>query len=136
VHENRGERERDPSPDHDRERVVLLVEDDVLVRFISADILRDGGYEVVEAANGEEAMQCLASGLRIDIIVTDIRMPGAIDGLKLVELVAQDFPHLPVLVISSHLPRSGTAPSGYLAKPFSSEALLGKVRALEAGHAH
>ena len=65
-------------------RVVLVVEDDVLVRVVLADSLRDAGYRVIEAANVTEALAVFESGESVDAVFTDWEMPGEMDGLALV----------------------------------------------------
>src|SRR5438309_346091 len=84
--------------------LVLLVEDDVLIRLSTGDILRESGYKVVEAADGEEALGLLGAGLTPDLVISDIRMPGPTNGLKLLRVVKEQYPGLPVLLASSHLP--------------------------------
>src|SRR6478609_4568056 len=61
-------------------RTVLVVEDETLIRIYVADELRAAGYEVVEAGSGEEALGLLGSASDIDVILTDIRLGGTIDG--------------------------------------------------------
>jgi CheY-like chemotaxis protein len=116
-------------------RLVLLVEDEILVRISSADLLREAGYRVVEADNGEAAVSLLEAGINPDLIVSDIRMPGAIDGLQLLALARSQFPHIPVLLASSHLPLTGDEEQDvqFLPKPYQPAALLGAVRDLTGG---
>jgi CheY-like chemotaxis protein len=64
-----------------RRRGVLVVEDEILVRLTIADHLRGAGYEVVEAANATEAIAVFASGELVDVVFTDVQMPGAWTGL-------------------------------------------------------
>ncbi len=64
-------------------RRVLLVEDEFLVRLILSDALSDAGFEVTEAADGEEGVRLLEASPRFDVIVTDLHMPGSVDGLSL-----------------------------------------------------
>ena len=82
---------------------VLLVEDELLVRMIIADTLRDSGYAVIEAFNGDEAISILAAGAPIDLVITDVRMPGSADGLDVLHFVRRTRPELPVVVTSGHL---------------------------------
>ena len=70
-----------------RRWAVLVVEDEILVRLTMADCLRAAGYVVVEAANATEALAVLTSGEPVDVIFTDVRMPGAMDGLMLARWV-------------------------------------------------
>lgn len=64
-------------------RRVLLVEDEFLVRLILSDALSDAGFEVVEAGDGEDGVRLLESSPGFDVIITDLQMPGPVDGLSL-----------------------------------------------------
>lgn len=79
--------ERMPTPDRPPLAHVLVVEDEVLLRMSIAEALRASGYRVAEAANGDEAQALLLAGLRVDVIFSDIRMPGALDGVALAQWV-------------------------------------------------
>lgn len=69
-------------------RTVLVVEDEVLIRFLMADALVDAGFVVIEAGNVHEALAVLGANADIDALVTDVDMPGALNGLDLVRMVA------------------------------------------------
>jgi CheY-like chemotaxis protein len=110
--------------------VVLLVDDEVLARDSTAAMLVELGYEVVEAASGEEAMRIVLSGRPIDILVTDHLMPG-MSGAELAGAVRLSRPGVPVLVVSGYaeaipadLPRLG--------KPYRRAELAAGVTALVA----
>jgi CheY-like chemotaxis protein len=62
---------------------VLLVEDELLVRELASEDLGDAGFEVTAAGNGDDALALLREGRRFDLLFTDIRMPGVVDGLHL-----------------------------------------------------
>jgi DNA-binding response OmpR family regulator len=84
-----------------RPNIVLVVEDEILIRLALADHLRDTGLTVYEAANGEEAVDLLTHhGRDIDAIFSDIMMPGAVDGLALHAWAAAHCPGLPVILTS------------------------------------
>lgn len=99
---------------------VLVVEDEFLIRMIVADHLRETGFTVVEACSGDEAITILKSGVLIDLVFTDVRMPGATDGLALLAYVKRTQPDTPVVITSGHL-APGLALSGgatqFLSKP-------------------
>ncbi|MGR4862188.1 response regulator [Caulobacter sp. LARHSG274] len=82
--------------------LILVVEDDVFTRFAVGDHLRDCGYEVLEAETGQEAIDLLASGAAVDVVFTDMQMPGDIDGFGVVRWLREHRPELPVLVASGH----------------------------------
>jgi CheY-like chemotaxis protein len=117
-----------------RQRVILVVEDDILVRVTVADYLRDAGYKVIEAANAAEALQIFASGEPVDVIFTDIQMPGAMDGLMLARWVRDHHPETEVLVtsgkggdgVSSEL----IAGDAFFPKPYRLDAVAARIRAL------
>jgi CheY-like chemotaxis protein len=100
---------------------VLVVEDEPLVRTMFAEELRHGGYPVHEAANAAEALSILRSsaGTRIRLLLTDLRMPGALDGGDLVHRVRADYPALKVVMVSAESPEPSVRHEldRYFAKP-------------------
>jgi CheY-like chemotaxis protein len=82
---------------------ILLVEDEVLVRLVIADHFRSEGLKVIEARNGDAALSVLQAIHPINLVITDLRMPGSVSGVMLVELVKRKF-GLPLIVISGNLP--------------------------------
>lgn len=99
---------------------VLIVEDEFLIRMLIADHLREIGYTVIEAFNGDEAIAILKTGAPFDLVFTDVRMPGTSDGMAVLEFVRQTRPELPVLVTSGHLNPDlahAAGASGFLNKP-------------------
>jgi CheY-like chemotaxis protein len=111
---------------------VLVVEDEILIRMLVSESLRHAGCEVVEAATAEEALEVLSATHGPDVLVTDVRMPGALDGLELASRVRKARPGLKVVITSGHAPAQNTAglADAFLAKPFALEHLVGRVRAL------
>ncbi|WP_205666108.1 response regulator [Aquabacter cavernae] len=100
-------------------RTVLVVEDEPLLRLVLSDLLRARGITVVEAASAGEALDLLAAGVEADLIFTDVRMPGPIDGLELSRRVRATCPDLPVVVTSGHLESSLVDPGvAFLRKPY------------------
>lgn len=80
--------------------MVLLVEDEAIVRMNTADILSDLGYAVIEAANADQALEILAKRADIAIVFTDINMPGSMDGLKLAKAVHDRWPPVKLIITS------------------------------------
>jgi len=112
---------------------VLVVEDEFLIRMIVTDHLRETGYTVVEACNGEEALALLMAGAQIDLVFTDVRMPGPIDGIELLAYIKRSNPDLPVLVTSGHLEPAkayGGGAAGFLPKPCTQDEVLLAIRAV------
>jgi two-component system, response regulator PdtaR len=111
--------------------VVLLVEDEPLVRLTQVDILREAEFWVVEAQDADEAFDILKRRPDITAVLTDVDMPGSIDGLEFARLVRQGWPEVGVLVISGKTaPGPGELPLGadFLHKPVRPAAL---IKALE-----
>jgi two-component system, response regulator PdtaR len=88
---------------HADTRVVLLAEDEPLIRFDIAEELRQLGFQVIEAGNADEAIDVLKSTARIDLVVTDVRMPGDRNGLDVARAVREKRPGAKVIVMSGHL---------------------------------
>ncbi len=82
---------------------MLLAEDEILIRMDVADALREAGIEVVEVGTADDAIALLKSSLAVDLILTDINMPGTADGIALASYVARERPGLRVAAMSGHL---------------------------------
>lgn len=121
-----------PAAREPRGQTVLIADDEEPVRRVASRLLVRNGYDVVEAANGAEALRMLAAGDgTIDILVSDIIMPE-MGGLELARRVATDFPALPILLISGYsdsqeLGQSIPAELDFLQKPFSGTELTAAV---------
>lgn len=106
---------------------ILLVDDDPLVRFLVANHLQEGGFDVIEAESGDAALPLLEMGADLAGLVTDVQMPGCLNGFDLARIARERWPALPIVVVSGFAPPGlGGIPAGaaFLAKPFSSEELL------------
>jgi PAS domain S-box-containing protein len=118
-------------PRQGRGETLLVVEDEDSVRQLAARLLRDSGYEVIEAAGGEEALEALDGG-PVDLLLTDVVMSG-MSGRELAERLTASRPELPVLFMSGYtddvVVRHGVARDGrsFLPKPFTRETLLRAV---------
>ncbi len=116
-----------------RQPVVLLVEDEPLVRTLQVDILRDAGFWVLEAQDADEAFEILKRRRDVRAILTDVNMPGSLDGFEFARLVAQGWPEVGVLVISGKAsPSEGDLPPGatFVAKPVRPAALVEQIQAV------
>jgi CheY-like chemotaxis protein len=103
--------------------VVLIVEDEFLIRMEAVDIVRAAGFEVVEAGNADEAILILESRLDITVVFTDIQMPGSMDGLKLAAAIRGRWPPIKIVATSGLLDiGKDDLPSGsrFLPKPYTS----------------
>jgi CheY-like chemotaxis protein len=105
---------------------ILVAEDEVLVRLDVSECLRAKGYNVLEASNAEEAIQILKSGQAVSLVFTDVRMPGALDGLDLARYVRTHHPEVPVLITSGHLPADEMPEElgQLIAKPYRMEMIM------------
>jgi CheY-like chemotaxis protein len=114
------------------QRRILLVEDDVDVRMVMRGELEASGYQILEAANGLEALNVWKTNAsRIDLLLTDIVMPGGLTGWDLVDRLREERPGLKVVLVSGYNPdKSGKKRphSLVLPKPFSLESLIETVR--------
>jgi two-component system, response regulator PdtaR len=115
--------------------VILVVEDEFLVRILEVDILRDAGFRVVEAQDADEAFEMLRRRPEIAAVLTDVDMPGSLNGFEFARLVKQGWPEVGVLTISGKaLPTPGDLPDRveFVRKPFRPQALLERVHNLVA----
>jgi two-component system, response regulator PdtaR len=83
-----------------RQAQVLVVDDEILVRLDVADFLDTAGFDVVMAENAEDALCLLRDHADIDAVITDIQMPGVMDGLELTVAIAKNWPEIFVIVVS------------------------------------
>ena len=82
---------------------VLVVEDELFVRLMAVDAIEDAGYVAIEAEDGDKALAMLDGRDDIDILFSDIKMPGTLDGLALVQKVRERWPSMPIILTSGHL---------------------------------
>lgn len=111
---------------------ILLAEDEILVRLMVADELRAEGYTVVEAANADEALTVLRSNSAVDLLITDVRMPGTLDGLGLARLVRAEYPATKVVIASGHMASSEAAQwvDAFISKPYDFPKLATHIKTL------
>jgi CheY-like chemotaxis protein len=105
---------------------ILVVEDELLVRMCAASCLMQAGFDVIEAADGDEARCAFEARGDIALLFTDVDMPGSLDGLSLAREIRRRRPGLPVIVTTGKVtPREDQMPSGgrFLAKPYVPEVL-------------
>lgn len=114
-----------------RPMTILVVEDELLIRMSSVATLEDAGFWVLEAQNSAEALAVLACHSEVSIMMTDVRMPGHINGLELVARVQIDHPTIRSIVVSGHttaMDASNAGAIGFLPKPYMADTLLQAVR--------
>lgn len=102
--------------------VILIVEDESLVRMSAVRLFEDAGFEVIEASNADEAIRILESRKDIRVVFTDIQMPGSMDGLKLAHAVRNRWPPMKIIVTSGReLLTEQNLPDGgrFVPKPYN-----------------
>ncbi|CAA9365750.1 MAG: hypothetical protein AVDCRST_MAG90-3369 [uncultured Microvirga sp.] len=112
----------------DKPLVILVVEDELLVRLLANDILEEAGFHTIEARDGQEALAILELHPNVQLLFTDATMPN-VDGFTLAKVVAERWPHIDILVASALSPPAGALPDGaaFLAKPYDRDKLLTAV---------
>ena len=113
-------------------KAILVVEDDFLLRLVISEELAALGFRVIQAASADEALRVLEAGILIDLIVTDVRMPGTLDGLELARRVRLNWPRLKVIVVSGDLPSMPSDGSAdlFFAKPYNPAYVCDAVKQL------
>ena len=117
--------------------VVLIVEDEFLLRIEAVEMVKAAGFEAVEAANADQAIEILEARRDITVVFTDIQMPGSMDGLKLARAVRGRWPPIKIIATSGHHHvRENDLPEGgrFLPKPYSPMQVNGVLRELVAGN--
>ena len=120
-------------PQSDKTDVVLVVEDEALVRVAIADDLRDAGFTVIEASNADEAIRQMTANPAIRVLFTDIDMPGSMDGLKLSAFVHDRWPPVRIIVTSGkQRPTADQIPDAgiFLSKPYTPNGVVDAIRTL------
>ncbi|HEY0184519.1 MAG TPA: PAS domain S-box protein [Rhodopila sp.] len=115
---------------------VLVVDDEPSIRMLVAEVLHDLGYTPIEAADGLAALKVLQSNVRIDLLITDVGLPGGINGHQMVDMARQTRPDLKVLFMTGY---AGNAAAGgeplnagvyLLTKPFAMDQLASRIRTI------
>lgn len=86
-----------------KNQVVLVVEDEPLLRLMAMDLVEDAGFQVVEAADADEAVAILETRTDIRIVFTDIDMPGSMNGMKLAAAVRDRWPPIEIIIVSGQV---------------------------------
>ena len=115
--------------------VVLVVEDEPLLRMAAVDVVEDAGFEALEAGTAAEAAQLLESRPDIRVVFTDIQMPGGMDGMGLVRWAWGRLPPMSFLIVSGAVRPDISAMGAraqFFAKPYDTAALTGALQQLAA----
>lgn len=112
---------------------ILVVEDETFTRMDVVEILRAAGFDMVEAANADEAIQMLERNPGIHLVFTDIDMPGSMNGLKLAAAVRDRWPPVRIIATSGHFKiQLGDLPAGarFISKPYQPAQIISAIREL------
>jgi two-component system, response regulator PdtaR len=110
--------------------LILVVEDDALLRMVAADTLEENGFGVVEAANADAALKLLETRDDVRLLFTDIQMPGSCDGMDLARQVHARWPNILLVITSGQIkPTEAEIPDHghFLGKPYREKDLLGEM---------
>jgi len=111
--------------------VVLIVEDEPLIRMYAVTVMEEAGFEVLQAMNADEALEILESRNDIRVVFTDVHMPGSMDGLRLAHAVRDRWPPIKIIVTSGRLPLTeDDLPEGgrFFPKPYDPAQIQGVLR--------
>ncbi|WP_367141922.1 ATP-binding protein [Rhodoplanes sp.] len=131
---------RNKPPEAKTDAVVLLVDDERAVRMVVADALSDLGYKVLESENGQSGLNIVRSRARIDLLLTDVGMPGGMNGRQLADAAREHRPGLKVLFLTGYAEYATAVGNGrmeqgmeVMTKPFALDALAAKVEGMIIG---
>jgi CheY-like chemotaxis protein len=111
--------------------VVLVVEDEMLLRMRAVDMVEDAGFTSVEAVDADEAVAILESRSDIALLFTDIQMPGSMNGLKLAHAVHERWPPIKIILVSGQLKLTNIeipADSRFFGKPLEAREMIASMR--------
>jgi CheY-like chemotaxis protein len=114
-----------------RMATVLVVEDEPIVRMMAVDCVEEAGFEAIEASDADEALRVMRGRSGIDIVFTDVRMPGTMDGFQLARVIASEWPATQVMVTSGHVAGDeamGLGARRFFSKPYRADALIAAFR--------
>ena len=121
-------------PDHSVvPAVILVVEDEMLLRMRAVDMVEDAGYTPVEAVNADEAVAILESRSDIALLLTDIQMPGSMDGLQLAHTVHERWPPIRIILVSGQLKLANIdipTDSLFFGKPIEAGMMIAQMRTM------
>lgn len=114
---------------------ILVVEDEPLIRLGLVSVIEEAGYIALEAANADAAIRVLEADSSVRLVVTDVDMPGSMDGIKLAHYVNRKWPPIKLIVISGKIGvKPGELPEGarFMGKPYQEAALLDLMKTMTA----
>lgn len=113
--------------------VILVVEDEPLLRMMAADLVTEAGFDALEAADADEAIAILQAHPEIRVVFTDIDLPGGLDGMKLAAAIRDRWPPVEIIMTSGHLkPAAADMParSVFYPKPYPHDRVIATMQAM------
>jgi two-component sensor histidine kinase len=113
--------------------IVLIVEDEMLLRMRAVDLVEDAGFSALEAVNADDALALLESRSDIELLFTDIQMPGSMNGLKLAHAVHERWPSIKIILVSGQVtPNEEDRPaeSRFFGKPVEVQQMIAELQAM------
>jgi DNA-binding NtrC family response regulator len=124
--------------DRGDQHVVLIVDDELVILSFLSEHLRDCGFTPLTASSADEAIRLIRLGGTIDLVFSDVRMPGELDGYGLARWMSENCPNIPVILVSGDLGKVNAAAQlrdiETMAKPYDFNAIVKKFRATIAHH--
>lgn len=111
----------------DGKKLVLVVEDDALLKMAAADLVTEAGYVALQASNADEALAILYARADIDLVFTDVEMPGTMNGLKLCQFIRERWPPVKLILVSgAAILAEHDLPEGsrFFGKPYHDHAIV------------
>jgi len=113
---------------------ILLVEDEDLIRRLLSEAMEDDGFDVLQVATGDDALRYLLPNTNVDLLMTDLQLPGTLDGLDLAAAVRRHHPELPIIFTTGQPDRMGAWTTGaadlFIPKPYRPSQVCAAARRL------
>jgi len=117
----------------DEPAIVLVVEDDMMLRMSAVDMVEDAGFASIEAVDADQAVEILESRSDIALLFTDVQMPGSMDGLKLAHAVHKRWPPIKIIIVSGRLKLADLdipADSRFFCKPLEAKVVIAHMQSI------
>jgi two-component system, response regulator PdtaR len=118
-------------PQETKAVLVCIVEDEAFIRMEAIDLISDAGFMTVDAGNADDAIKLLETRTDIRVIVTDIDLPGTMDGLRMAHAIRKRWPPIEIIILSGQIkPTAADIPlrGVFFAKPYDPDLLLAEIR--------
>ncbi|MGE7369008.1 response regulator [Neorhizobium sp. NPDC001467] len=121
------------NPISNRSAVILVVEDEPLLRLAALDLIEMAGFEAIPASDATEAVSILEARDDIRIVMTDVDMPRGVDGMRLAAIIRDRWPPIKVIIVSGHVEDPGDkipAETVFFSKPYREEQIIETIQAM------